>query len=172
MELKDIRVFVCVPAVGKTYLAKTDNRFVDMDQIKAKYKYGLENATDFEFEQNKGNRAKAVRQNTTEHMKELFDYYLKNTDKILLFAPNPLMVDMIFSSGIPYCLVYHSKDCVDEIRKRMKNRGNQENFIKSMLDPIDDFYNASVLDTRPTFKIELFGGEFLSDKLYEIFGKQ
>ena len=53
----------------------------------------------------------------------------------------------------------------------MKKRGNKPNFIRSMLDPIDDFYEASVTDTRPAFKIELFEGEFLSDKIYEIFEK-
>ena len=76
---------------------------------------------------------------------------------------------MIYQNKIPYCLVYHSKKCVKEIEQRMRNRGNQENFIRSMLDPIDAFYEASVTDKRPAFKIELFEGEYLSDKLIPIF---
>ena len=87
----------------------------------------------------------------------------------MLFAPNPEIVNMIYENKIPYCLVYHSKDCIDEIEQRMIDRGNQPNFIRSMLDPIDEFYEASVTDTRPAFKIELFKGEFLTDKLLEIF---
>lgn len=169
MELKDIRVFVCVPGVGKTYLSKIDDRFVDLDNEKAMYKYGYTNITDKEFESFKGNRNKAnAKSDTNEYMLGRFNYYLNETDKILLFAPNPSMVDMIYRSGTPYCLVYHSKSCVEEIRERMRNRGNTENFINSMLDPIDDFYHASVTDTRPTFKIELFEGEYLSDKLLPI----
>ena len=170
MELKDIRVFVCVPGVGKTYLANTNKKFVDLDNEKAMYKYGYQNLTDKEFERLKGNRNKAeAKADTNEYMLKRFNYYLNETDKILLFAPNPKMVEMIYNSGTPYCLVYHSKQCVEEIRERMRKRGNQENFINSMLDPIDDFYNASVTDTRPAIKIELFEGEYLSDKLLPVF---
>lgn len=172
MNLSDIRVFVCVPGVGKTYLSKLDNRFVDLDSIKAMYKYGYNpNVSDKEFESYKGNRGEAARSNTTAYMKQQMLHYLNETDKILLFAPNPQMVEMIVESGTPYCLVYHSKDCVEEIRQRMINRGNQENFINSMLEPIDSFYEASVTDTRPAFKIELFKGDFLATKLLPIINK-
>ena len=171
MELKDIRVFVCVPAVGKSYLCDIDDRFVDFDDMKARYKYGFEDRSREEMERLKGNRGKALRDNSTEYIKEQIMKYLKETDKILLFAPNPQIVEMIYENKIPYCLVYHSKSCIKEIEERMRNRGNQENFIRSMLDPIDTFYEASVTDTRPAFKIELFEGEYLSDKLLEIFKK-
>ena len=169
MKLEDIRVFVCVPGVGKTYLSKSDDRFVDLDNEKAMYKYGYKDVSDREFESFKGNRDKAnAKKDTEEYMLKRFNYYLNETDKILLFAPNPKMVEMIYNSGTPYCLVYHSKSCVEEIRERMRNRGNTESFINSMLDPIDEFYLASTTDTRPAFNIELFEGEFLSDKLLPI----
>ena len=169
MELKDIRVFVCVPAVGKSYLCKIDDRFVDFDDMKARYKYGFEDLSVAEMERLKGNRGKPLRDDSTEYIKNQIMKYLNETDKILLFAPNPEIVRMIYEKNIPYCLVYHSKSCVKEIEQRMIDRGNQENFIRSMIDPIDEFYEASVTDTRPTFKIELFEGEYLSDKLLEIF---
>lgn len=169
MELKDIRVFVCVPAVGKSYLCEKDDRFVDFDDMKARYKYGYETLSKAEMEKLKGNRGKVLRDDSTEFIKSQIMKYLNETDKILLFAPNPQIVEMIYENKIPYCLVYHSKSCVKEIEERMRIRGNQENFIRSMLDPIDAFYEASVNDKRPAFKIELFEGEYLSDKLLEIF---
>jgi len=171
MDLKDIRVFVCVPGVGKSYLANLDDRFVDMDDLKARYKYALENATTQEMEWLKGNRGKAVREDSTEYIKSLTMKLLNETDKILLFAPNPIIVDMIYKQNIPYCLVYHSKDCVEEYRQRMRSRGNQENFIDSMLDPIDEFYAASTSDERPAFKIELMPNEYLSQKIWGLFNK-
>lgn len=173
MELKDIRVFVCVPGVGKSYLCKIDDRFVDLDDMKARYKYAMEDVTEQEMEFLKGNRGKAVRGDSTDYMKRTFFEFLENTDKILLFAPNPLMVDMIYESGVPYCLVYHSKECAEEYKERMRKRGNQENFIESMLgdEILNFFYNNSVNDERPAFKIELFKGEYLSDKLLKIFKK-
>lgn len=48
--IKDCHVIVCGPAIGKTYLGEHDNRFVDLDDEKAKYKYGLFNATKEELE--------------------------------------------------------------------------------------------------------------------------
>ena len=171
MELKDIRVFVCVPAVGKTYLTEICDTFVDMDELKARYKYAQENATKQEIEFLKGNRGEPVRTDANEFVVKKAIEYLNSTDKRLLFAPNPQIVDMIYKNNIPYCLVYHSKDCVEEIAQRMRNRGNQENFIRSMTEPIDEFYKASTEDTRPAFKIELHKGEFLSDKILPLLKK-
>ena len=61
MDISKIRVFVCVPAVGKTYLTNMDSRFVDMDNVKCSYKYGLENATDQEKEENPRSRSAKLR---------------------------------------------------------------------------------------------------------------
>lgn len=163
LKFEDIRVFVCVPAVGKTYLCKTDNRFVDLDELKARYKYANENLPEREIERLKGNRGEAKRKDSTEYIKtKLFDL-LNSTNKILLFAPNTAIVNMINENNIPYCLVFHSKDCTKEIEQRMRDRGNQENFIRAMIDPIDEFYESSIKDTRPCLKIELHSGEYLSD---------
>lgn len=162
-KFEDIRVFVCVPAVGKTYLCKTNDRFVDLDELKARYKYANENLSEKEIEWFKGNRGEAKRKDSTEYIKSKTLELLNTTDKILLFAPNPAIVNMIYENNIPYCLVFHSKDCIQEIEQRMRNRGNQENFIRAMIDPIDEFYENSIKDTRPCLKIELHSGEYLSD---------
>ncbi len=169
MELKDIRVFVCVPAVGKTRLCQMDDRFVDLDDLKARYKYCFEGKSELEMERMKGNRGEALRKDSTKFIEETTLKLLKETDKILLFAPNPQMVEMIVKNKIPYCLVYHSLDCVEEYKVRMRERGNQENFIESMLgeDVIYDFYKASVTDTRPACKIELKPNQYLSDVLLD-----
>lgn len=163
MEFEDIRVFVCVPGLGKSFLCKKDDRFVDMDELKARYKYASEDASELEIEWAKGNRGEAKRNHVTEFIEKTTKDFLENTNKILLFAPTPKIVDMIFRNQIPYCLVYHSKDCLPEIEERMRKRGNQENFIRSMIDPFESFHKANEEDERPKFKIELGVGEFLSD---------
>ncbi len=170
-QLKDIRVFVCVPGVGKTSLCEQDERFVDMDCIKCRHKYALENSPKEVVENLKGHYGNAVRKDTNEYMEKLTLDMLHNTDKILLFAPNPKMVEMIYRNNIPYCLVYHTLDCVDEYKDRMRKRGNDEQFIENMLGEgvIYNFYKDSTTDTRPTHKIELQRGEYLADKLLEIF---
>ena len=167
MELKDIRAFVCVPGVGKSYLANTDPRFVDMDQMKVRYKYA-QNFTQMQIEQNKGLERKTVNHNSVEYIKNKTLELLRDTNKILLYAPNPDIVEMLVENKIPYCLVYVSLDCKEEIRMRMKNRGNSDEFIERMLGPLESFYAANVADTRPVFKIELQRGEYLSSKLIEL----
>lgn len=163
LNFEDIRAFVCVPAVGKTYLCEHNDNFVDMDELKARYKYAQEDVPTSEIEWLKGNRGSAVRKDSVDYIKSKTLELLKTTNKKLLFAPNPDIVNLLTNNNIPYCLVFHSKDCLDEIEQRMKARGNQENFIRAMLDPIDQFYENSINDTRPCTKIELQSGEFLSD---------
>jgi len=163
MKFEDIRVFVCVPAVGKSYLARTNDHFVDMDALKARYKYANENISEAELEHLKGNRGKSVRNDSVLYIKNQTHKLLNETDKILLYAPNPEIVAMLYSENIPYCLVFHSKDCLEEIKDRMRQRGNQENFIKSMTDNIDGYYQESITDTRPVFKIELHANQYVSD---------
>lgn len=163
MRFEDIRVFVCVPAVGKSFLARTNDHFVDMDALKARYKYACENISEHELEFHKGNRGNAVRKDSVLYIKNQTHKLLNETDKILLYAPNPQIVEMIYEEKIPYCLVYHSKDCIEEIKTRMRERGNQENFINSMTDNIDNFYHDSTTDTRPIMKIELHANQYLSD---------
>lgn len=171
MDIKDIRVFICVPGVGKTHLCNMDNRFVDMDNEKAFYKYDFKNLSSYEFENKKGNRGSPINNNSAKYIKNLTFDLLTNTNKILLYAPNPQIVEMIYDYKIPYCLVYHSLDCISEYKIRMKNRGNTDNFIESMLGDsvIYNFYNASLTDKRPSFKIELKPKQYLSDVLLNIF---
>lgn len=163
MKFENIRVFVCVPGLGKSFLCKKDDRFVDMDEMRAKYKYASEDASEFEIEWAKGNRGEAKRRHSTEFIEQKTKELLENTDKILLFAPTPKIVEMIFKNQIPYCLVYHSRDCLSEVEERMRKRGNQENFIRSMIDSFEIFHKENEEDERPEFKIELGKNEFVSD---------
>ena len=61
MQKIPCQLIVCGPAVGKTYLAETDSRFVDLDEMKAIYKYGLQRMPRREREAGKMQRGKAVR---------------------------------------------------------------------------------------------------------------
>lgn len=166
-KLSDLRIFVCTPATGKTYLEKNYDCFVDMDALKAKYKYG--NLSEKEIELYKGNHEKFdIKRGSIKYISDQIDWYLKNTDKILLFAPNPQIVEVINNKQLPYCLVYTSLDTLEEIKERMRVRGNQENFIKSMTDPFEYFFTDHSQDTRPAIKVILNKGEHLSDLIVPI----
>ncbi len=91
-KLSNIRIYVCTPATGKSYLEKNYDCFVDMDALKAKYKYGI---GDSEMELYKGNRDKLIaRAGAEKYISQKIDEFLANTDKILLFASNPKLLKL------------------------------------------------------------------------------
>ena len=167
MQNKDIKLFVCVPAVGKSYLEMSDDRFVDLDRLKGMYKYGYPEDMTYEaFEATKANRGKIVHNDTIEYIKKR-TYEEMAKEKYLLYAPNSEVVDMIVEEKLPYCLVYVAKDGIDLLEKRMKDRGNIDKFIKSMMQIGYQMYEIHQNDPRPTCKIELKAGEYLSDVIYD-----
>ena len=99
VKLSDIRIFVCTPATGKTYLEKNYDCFVDLDALKAKYKYG--NLSEEEIELYKGNHEKFnIKGDSVEYISNQIDRLLVDTNKILLFAPNPQIVDVINDKNV------------------------------------------------------------------------
>lgn len=162
---KEINIFICVPAVGKTKLAQMDKDFVDFDQERCFLKYGYDrNISQIDFERLKGNRGDRIGKYPEGYIQNAITNYSKQ-HKIILAAPSKDIVDYLVQNQIPYCLVYHSLDCEEEYRKRMKDRGNEDNFIEAMLGPLKTFYKESTNDTRPACKIELKPGQYLSDIL-------
>jgi hypothetical protein len=171
MQIKDLRVFVCVPGVGKNYLASIDDRFIDLDREKAIYKYGFDNTvSNFELEKIKGGHGKAKNDDSLNYIKNKIREELK-AEKILLLAPNPKVVDIINEMQIPYCLIYCGLDAKEDLTKRMKNRGNQDNFISGMMSSLEKFYKENKEDKRPVAKIELKTGMDLSEIMWNYFGK-
>ena len=155
-------VIVCGPAVGKTYLAKHDKRFIDLDQLKAQYKYEIINEE--EFEKNKLNRGKPKHEDSLEFSLNLLKKEIK-TEKIILISFNQEILNYILENKIDYCLVYPNLDSKEEYINRMRLRGNSEKFIEAMTNEKSwkEYYIRNKNDNRPKFKIELNKGEYLSD---------
>lgn len=156
------KVIICGPAVGKTYLAKHDDRFIDLDLIKAKYKYNLDISND-NFEKIKF-KAKIINSDSTEYAIN----FLKNeldSDKILLMSFNKTFIKYLIDNKIDYCLVYPGKDELKEYINRMKIRKNDPSFIKKVANENNwvKFYEENSNDPNATYKIELKKGQYLSD---------
>ena len=164
-----VNVIVCGPAVGKTYLAKHDDRFVDLDQERAIYKYNLYGCSDFELEVGKLNRGKVWARDSKEFViRRLREEMEKG--KCVLLSQSAFYIAYLQENTIPYCLVYPGKDLADEYAKRMKDRGNVDTFIQACTgtEVWERSYEENKNDTRPTIKIELKAGQFLSDSIEQI----
>ncbi len=162
--MKNVRVIVCGPAVGKTYLASTDSRFVDLDDERAKYKYGLFNASNEELERGKLNRNGVVNTDSSEYIIKRIDEELEK-GKCILLSYHEKILNYIINKGMDYCLVYAPLDAREEYARRMKNRGNQDNFIESNAseENFKKLYEKNVNNTTARYKIELKKGEYLKD---------
>ena len=164
-----ISVIVCGPAVGKTYLAKRDGRFVDLDQERAIYKYGLYGRSDFELEAGKLNRGEVAAHDSKAFViRRLHEEIDKG--KCVLLSPSAFYIAYLQEKAIPYCLVYPAKNLAGEYAKRMKDRGNGDTFIQECTrsEIWEKFYEENRNDTRPAVKIELKAGQYLSDILERI----
>ena len=167
MEKYNCKVIVCGPAVGKTYLAEHDDRFVDVDGMRARYKYNLQDISYKEFEEGKYNRGDAVNHGSTEYAINLLNETIKD-NKIALISYQPEVLNYVINSNIDYCLVYADISLREEYKKRMEDRGNKEEFVAAMTDEKvwEEFYKTDEKDTRPKYKVKLLKGQYLSDIKY------
>ena len=165
LEIYDCKIIICGPAIGKTYLAEHDDRFIDLDEIKANYKYGLYNATREEMEKGKLNRVKVVNEDSTKYAIGILEKELKNNKIILISSGNNGVVKYILDNKIKYCLVYAGLELLDEYKKRMIQRGNNSIFVDKIANEQkwEEDYIKSVNDVNATYKIELKKGQYLSD---------
>lgn len=158
-------VIVCGPAVGKTYLAEHDKRFIDLDDMKATYKYGLNNISRKNKENGKLNRGKIVNKDSTEYAIKILEEEIKNGNIVLISNGSKNLLKYIVEKNIDYCLVYANINDKDKYIKRMKKRGNNDAFIERMTEEKlwKKFYEENRNDIRPKYKIELNSGQYLSD---------
>lgn len=164
MNKIDCKVILCGPAIGKTYLAKHDDHFVDIDEARARYKYNLYNATTEELETGKLKRGKIVNEDSQEFAISLLKRTIED-GKVALISFHKQILKYIEDNNIDYCLVYTDYSMKDEMAKRMKDRGNPDSFVYEMTndEAWDSFYKDNESDEKPKYKIKLKKGEYLSD---------
>ena len=164
MKKYKCNVILCGPAIGKTYLASIDDRFVDIDGERAKYKYNLYDKTYDEIEKGKSNRGKTINHDSMEYSLKLLEKTIKE-NKIALITYHKELIDYLLQNNIDYCLVYADISLKEEYRKRMIDRGNGEIFANNMTNASDwkSFFEINENDTKPTYKLKLKSGEYLSD---------
>jgi ribosomal-protein-alanine N-acetyltransferase len=156
-------VIICGPAIGKTYLADHDEHFVDVDGLRAIYKYGISRDSK-EYESGKWNRGEVVNKDSKEYSKRLLQSTIAE-GKVALLSFHEDLVNYLLENNIDYCLVYTDIDSREEYIQRMKDRGNQDNFIYEMTNEKvwNEFHKKDEEDEKPTYKIKLRKGEYLSD---------
>lgn len=150
-KLKKIKIWICNTACGKSYLAKVDKRFYDLDAYRSKMmQQGLKDFDD----------------RTIPKM-----YEILKKGKIVLNSSHVHILNYLDENKIPFVYMYARPECQEEYVLRMRNRGSSEEFIQKFAPMISGHYSERIKDERATFKIEMHPNEYVSDYLLEIFGK-
>jgi len=157
-------IIICGPAIGKTYLSEKDSRFVDVDGMKADYKYNLYNFSKEEKEKSKLDRGEIINYDSSKYAIELLKKTISE-NRIALLSYNKKILDFILENKYEYCLVFADKNLKNEYAQRMKKRGNNQVFIEQMTNQKnwDEFYEKNLNDKNPTYKIKLNSKQYLSD---------
>ena len=170
----EFEAIVATPGAGKSYLCdKYPNVFVDADEVRLKVKYFVpENISRAELEETKGERTFARRLYGQEFLKELHRQLKEYTSqgKILICSPHPELIDFLKDNGIKYCFVYQAKDMKEELKRRMKKRGNREKVINENYELFDEFYQKNISETDSAVKYEFTKEEYLEDIIKKHFG--
>ena len=171
-KLKDIKVFLCICATGKSFLASCDSRFVDVDQEEAMYKFAYDkNMSQDEFSRLQGHGV-VIREDSEEYIHNKILEHLNNK-KIILSATHKHIFKFLEEQNIPYVIIQYSGDEVDYFKERMRKRGNTEDFIEAM---IGGGHRAEAYKKHKNNKyakavLDIYEGEYLSDIMWEIFGR-
>lgn len=170
-NLKKIRFFLCIPATGKSHLAKIDDRFVDIDQEEAIYKYNYDKEIDpYKFATLQHTNF-IVNHDSEEYIQNKILKYLKD-GKIILSATHSHIFEFLEKTKIPYAIIQYHPSLVEHFRERMKSRGNTDEFIDDMLKNRSKSYVKHKENKNATAVLELKENQFVSDVLLEIFGEK
>lgn len=171
-KLREVKVFLCICATGKSYLASVDSRFVDVDQEEAIYKFDYdENMSQDKFSQMQGHGV-IVRHDSEEYIHERVLEHIKN-GKIVLSATHKHMLKFLEEQKIPYVIIQYSEDKVDYFKNRMRQRGNSEDFIEAMIGGgrRGEAYKRHKSNQYATAVLDIYENEYLSDIMWKIFGQ-
>ncbi len=171
-KLKKVKVFLCICATGKSYLASIDSRFVDIDQEEAMYKFNYDkNMSQIEFSKLQGHGI-IVKKDSEDFIHKRILNYLKN-GKIILSATHKHIFRFLEEQKIPYVIIQYSGAEVDYFKNRMRQRGNTEDFIEAMIGGghREEAYKRHKSNEYATAVLDIHENEYLSDIMWTIFGK-
>lgn len=168
-DIKKVKVFLCVPASGKSYLAENNKQFIDIDREEEIYKYNLaKQISNLELAKGQGMHGDIVNKDCQIVMqKRALDCISQG--KIILCSLRDYWIDFFVANKIDYAIVQYPPMLKDEFAQRMRMRGNTEIFINKIIKICTDMYEIRENDKNAYIKIDLKSGEHLSDIVYRYF---
>ena len=167
MELKGKKfvAVVATPSCGKSYLSDNYEEFADVDEIRLYSRYYIPNdVTREELESTKGNRQYPKRENWREIFEKNLNIALKD-GKILICSPHPEIKEFLIRNKLPYLFVFPKDNMRNEMKRRMINRGNTEQFVNKNYDLFYTYLRQNKNEAFAVVKYKLKKNEYLTDVL-------
>lgn len=159
--LKKYRIVIAgFGCIGKTELAKKDNRFIDLESSKYKYIQSDE-LLSIPVEKRKGRKDRILNKDFPQNYFNAIMESLQN--KNVLISVNYDIIELLKKNNIEYVIVYPEAEMLDEIIERCENRGNIKEFIDGVKDA---YYRLLPKDSDKVYWLK--SGEYLSDIIEEI----
>lgn len=151
-------VFVyCYTATGKSTVSRKYSNVIDMESTLFKYVN-----TKLENEQEKG----TVREINKDYPQNYFNALMQVKDQYDYILISDSICNLwLKENGFSYWQVYPSIELKDEYLQRMKDRGNNADFINYQAKLWDFWVNGCKNDEYATKHIELKSGQHLEDVL-------
>ena len=170
MEYNNIKfdAIMATPGLGKSFVCDRNPKFIDADEERLRFKYVVpENISREDLEKTKGDRPFERRANHEDYIKNLYDKLDKcvKEGKIIIAAPHPEMYDYFKSRNMKFVFIFPSRNMKEEIKRRMKQRGNDDAFIKENDDKFEEFYKFNRKENQSVLHYEAEPGEYLSEIL-------
>lgn len=151
-------VFVyCYTATGKSTVGRKYSNVIDMESTLFKYVN-----TKAENEQDKG----TIREIDKDYPANYFDALMSVKDKYdYILISDSICNEWLKKYGFPYWQVYPSIELKDEYLQRMKERGNNADFINYQEKLWEIWVNGCKNDKHAEKHIELKSGQHVEDVL-------
>lgn len=154
-------IIICgFAGIGKTTLASKYKKVIDLESSSYKWVY-LSDVDNLDHEQRKGLQDRVV--NPSWPSNYIIDIIGKcNNGGIVLTSLDKDVREALDEWGCRYYVAYPDVSCKSDYIDRYKQRGNNENFIKTISDNFETWIND--LENEP-YKIVLRNGDFLENVL-------
>ncbi len=169
-KIKSVKVFLSICATGKTYLASMDSRFVDIDKEEAMYKFDYDKYMSYEELSKLQGHGVVVRKDSEDFIHKKLIEHIKN-GRLVLSATHRHILRFLAEEKIPYVIFQYPASDVQSFWQRMRARGNSEDFIERMLEHREEAYCKHKKDENAVAVLDIYKDEYLSDLLWEVFGK-
>lgn len=160
-------IFAGWVGVGKSFYKEKYKNIIDLETSKFRWNENFENLSIREYENKKRNSNNSNKNLNPSWPQNYFEHLIQIKDKYdaVLIPIQQNIINLLIENKIDFIAVFPDISCKEEYKRRYFNRGNNENFIKHILEVWDEKY--IFLKTNNINIYKLHANEYIGKALDE-----